>query len=142
MSRKRVWIVILAVIVFTAVYAVYVKQERASAISRLLPQPQVGDIYKMQKDTREGTMVYYLKVKDVGAQSIYFYPGLTSAGVANDIYLKNFDTTETEVYSRKELLAIAAGEWEVADRSRVKLIGIERETCAPGRRLPPGCCLN
>ncbi len=127
MSRKRIWTVIVAVIVFTAVYTLFVKKEREAGIKKYLPQPQLGDIYKMQKDTREGVAVFYLKVKDIGTQSIYFYPSLSSSGAANDIYLKNFDTTETAVYSRKELVAIAAGEWNVPDRDRMQLIEIERK---------------
>ena len=127
MTRKRLWMVILSVIVFTVVYTFYVKKEREAGIKKYLPQPHVGDIYKMQKDTREGVAVFYLKVKDIGAQSIYFYPGLSSSGAANDIFLKNFDTTETEVYSRKELLAMAAGEWDLPGMDGTKLIEIERK---------------
>jgi hypothetical protein len=127
MSRKRIWTVVLSVIVFSAAYLFYVKKEREMAIKKYLPQPQLGDIYKMQKATRGGVTVFYLKVKDIGTQSIYFYPGLSSATTANDIFLKNFDTTETEVFSRKELMAIAAGEWDVPDRDRTKLIEIERK---------------
>jgi len=127
-SRKRIWAIILLVCAFTAGYLYYVKKEREASIKNYFPHPQIGDIYKMQKDTREeGVVVFYLKIKDIGEQSIYFYPSRLVAGALHDSFLKDFDTTETEVYTKAELAEIVAGKWMLPSKNRMQLIEIERK---------------
>ncbi|MFT3934672.1 MAG: hypothetical protein QM726_13700 [Chitinophagaceae bacterium] len=128
MNKKKLLYIALTVFVFTAAYLFYVKIDRDNSIKTYLPQPRIGDIYKMQTETsEEGVIIYYLKVKDVGAQSIYFYQSKTAMIAASDIFLKNFDTTNTQVYSRKELEEIAAGKWMNKASHNTKLIEIERK---------------
>ncbi|MEO6316132.1 MAG: hypothetical protein ABIU63_12285 [Chitinophagaceae bacterium] len=126
-TRKAIWTVILSVCAFTAVYLYYVKKERTESVKNYFSQPRVGDIYKLRKDTREGVTVFYLKIKDVGEQSIYFYPGRLQAGALHDSFLKHFDTTETEVYTKKELAEIVGGQWKTARKDETELIEIERK---------------
>jgi len=120
--------IILSVCVFTAGYLYYVKKERENSVKNYFSQPRPGDIYKMRKDTRnDGLVVYYLKVKDIGEQSIYFYPSRLLGGALHDSFLKHFDTTETTVYSKKELAEIAAGKWKNAANDFTELVEIERK---------------
>lgn len=127
-SRKTLWTVILSVGVFTAGYLYYVKKDRENSITNYFQQPRPGDIYKMKKDTREdGLVVFYLKIKDIGEQSIYFYPSRLVGGALHDNFLKHFDTTGTTVYSKKELAEIAAGKWKNATNDFTELVEIERK---------------
>ena len=126
-SRKTVWTVILSVCAFTAAYLFYVKKEREASIKNYFPHPLVGDIYKLKKDTRDGVTVFYLKIKDIGEESIYFYPSRLLASAMHDSFLKHFDTTETTVYTKKELAEIAAGKWKTASKDDTELIEIERK---------------
>ena len=126
-SRKSFWILFLSVCGFTAVYLYYVKKDRENSIAHYFPLPQLGDIYKMQHDTRNGISVYYLKIKDIGQQSIYFYPGRMASTILQDNLMKHFDSTETMVYSKKELEEIVAGKWKNAGKDYTELIEIERK---------------
>jgi hypothetical protein len=115
---------------FTAMYLYDVKKERKNSIARYSGNPKLGDIYKMQEETREdGAVVYYLKIKDIGAESIYFYPSRMRAGVIDDILLKSYDTSSysTRVYSKKELSEIVAGKWMIPDKNKLQLLEIERK---------------
>jgi hypothetical protein len=128
LSRKTIWTVILSVCAFTAAYLYYVKKEREASIKNYFPSPRIGDIYKLKKDTREdGVTVFYLKIKDIGEQSIYFYPSRLVAGALHDSFLKHFDTTETEVYTKKELAEIVAGKWMTPSKDETQLVEIERK---------------
>ena len=127
-SRKRFWILCLSIGIFTAAYLFYVKKEREASVRSYFPQPQIGDIYKMRKDSREdGPVVFYLKIKDISHESIYFYPSRLVNGALHDSFLKQFDTTETEVYTRKDLAAIASGQWKNAAKDHTELVEIERK---------------
>ena len=126
-TRKSLFILFVSICGFTAAYLYYVKKDRESVIARYFPEPRVGDIYKMQQDTREGITVFYLKIKDIGQQSIYFYPGRMVSTVLQDNLLKHFDTTETTVYSKKEMAEIVAGKWKNAAKDYTELLEIERK---------------
>lgn len=127
-TRKTLWTVVLAVCGFTALYLFYVHKERNASVTKYLPQPQLGDVYKMKARTStDGAIVYYLKIKDIGKESIYFYPSRMQSGAAYDVLLNRFDTTETEVYTRKELAEIAAGQWNTVAKDHTQLIEIERK---------------
>lgn len=126
-TRKTLLLTILSVCAFTAIYLIYVNFERKESIKKYFSQPQIGDIYKMKIHTKEGREVFYLKIKDIGEQSIYFYPGRMGSNAAYDVLLARFDTTETSVYSKKELAAIVAGEWNTVQKDHTQLIEIERK---------------
>ncbi|MEP6750013.1 MAG: hypothetical protein ABJB86_19900 [Bacteroidota bacterium] len=127
-SRKRLLIVFLSVCGFTIVYLYYVKQARQASIAKYFSHPQLGDIYKMRKDTRaEGVTMFYLRIKDIGEQSIYFYPSRMQTGAVSDVFLNHFDTTGTEVYTKKELAEIVAGKWMVQSKNKTELLEIERK---------------
>ncbi len=126
-SRKTFFILILSIGTFTAIYLYYVKKERAASIDSYFPDPQTGDIYKMQKETSDGVIIYYLKIKDIGHQSIYFYPGLLTAGAIHDSFLKHFDSSETVVIARKELTEIRNGKWKITAKDQTQLLEIERK---------------
>ncbi len=128
LRKQRIWTIVISVCVFTAVYLYYVKLDREASIKKYLPMPRIGDIYKMQRETYDnGVYVFYLKVKDIGEQSIYFSKSRTSMMASSDIFLKDFDTTNTEVLSKKELAEIAAGKWMNDSSNNTKLIEIERK---------------
>ncbi len=127
-TRKTLWTVVLSVCAFTALYLFYVKQERDASVKKYLLQPQLGDVYKMKARTSaDGAIVFYLQVKDIGRESIYFYRSRMTGGAAYDVLLKRFDTTETAVYTRKELAEIAAGQWNTVAKDNTQLIEIERK---------------
>jgi hypothetical protein len=127
-SRKRLLIVFLSVCGFTVVYLYYVKQERQASVAKYFPHPQTGDIYKMRKDTRgEGVTMFYLRIKDIGEQSIYFYPSRMETSVVSDVFLKHFDTTQTEVFTKNELAEIVAGKWMAPGKGKMELLEIERK---------------
>src|SRR5882672_4652374 len=108
---KKMLIIALSVIAFTVVYLYYVKQGRNQSISLYLPQPQAGDVYKMESNTSEGQISFYLKVKEVAAEGVYFYLSRATSNVATDIFLNHFDSTETIRYGKKELLLLKDGQW-------------------------------
>lgn len=126
-SRKTFFILILSIGGFTAIYLYYVKKQRAASIVSYFPDPKLGDIYKMQKETDEGVTVFYLKIKDIGAESIYFYPGRLVAGAIHDSFLKHFDSAETIVFTKKELTEIKDGKWKVRAKDDTQLLEIERK---------------
>ncbi|HTL09849.1 MAG TPA: hypothetical protein VL307_16360 [Chitinophagaceae bacterium] len=127
-TAKRFWSVFIVVAAFTGAYLFYVKKDREASIRQYITQPQIGDIYKMRRETRQdGVMVFYLKIKDIGQESIYFYPSRLINGALHDSFLKQFDTTETEVFTKKELAAIAAGQWNNAAKDKTVLVEIERK---------------
>jgi hypothetical protein len=126
-SRKTLFILILSIGAFTAIYLYYIKQQRAASIISYFPDPKLGDIYKMQKETDEGVTVFYLKIKDIGAESIYFYPGRLMAGAIHDNFLKHFDSTGTTVFTKKELADIKDGKWKVPAKDDTQLLEIERK---------------
>jgi len=127
-SRKTLWTVVLSVCAFTALYLLYIKQERAASVKKYFPQPQLGDIYKMKTRTsKDGIQVFYLKIKDIGRESIYFYRSRLTNTALQDTFLEQFDTTETEVYSKNELAEIVAGQWNTVGKDNTQLIEIERK---------------
>ena len=126
-SRKTFFILILSIGGFTAIYLYYVKKQRAASIISYFPDPKLGDIYKMQKETDEGVIVFYLKIKDIGAESIYFYPGRISASVIQDTFLNYFDKSETKVYTKKEIAEIIAGKWMIPRKDKTQLLEIQRK---------------
>jgi hypothetical protein len=127
-SRKTVLLLFLFICGFTAIYLYYVKQERQASIIRYFPHPQIGDVYKMQKETKEdGVIVFYLKIKDIGNESIYFYGSKLLMGAIHDSFLKQFDTSEVKVYTKKELGEIREGQWMIPAKDNTKLLEIERK---------------
>jgi hypothetical protein len=127
-DRKNLLILFLSVCAFTALYLLYVKQDRQHSITKYISDPKIGDIYKMRKETSEdGVFVFYLKIKDIGEQSIYFYPGKMQSGAIIDVFLNHYDTSNTTVYSKKELAKIVAGKWMIADKDKTQLLEIERK---------------
>lgn len=126
-SRKTMVWVLLSVCAFTAAYLWYVKEDREAGIKKYCTRPQLGDIYTMRQETHDhGVTVFYLKIKDIGAERIYFYPSRLVAGAPSDIFLKHFDTAETRVYSKKELADIVNGRWNVPEKDYTSLIEIQR----------------
>ena len=123
-SRKTLGIVALSVCALSASSLYYTKKDREASVKKYFNSPQVGDIYKMKRDTREdGVSVFYLKIKDIGQESIYFYRSRMTAGALNDTFLKQFDTTETVVLSKAELAEIAAAK----PGETTQLVEIERK---------------
>lgn len=127
-SRKTFWIMVLGIAAGTAIYLFEVKQERLASIQSYFPQPRIGDIYKMQRETREDAVgVFYLKIKDIGSESIYFYGSKLMMGAMHDGFLKQFDTSEIVEYTKKELAAIKQGQWNNAAKMKLQLLEIERK---------------
>jgi hypothetical protein len=126
-SRKRLLTIVVSVCVGTAIYLYYVKKEREASIAHYFPHPQTGDIYKMRSDIwNEGVKIFYLKIKDIDAENIYFYPSRLVAGAMHDSFLKHFDTTQTKTFSKNELAEIVAGKWMIRDKDMTQLLEIER----------------
>jgi len=126
--RKNFLILVLCIGAFIAAYLFYVKKERQASVARYLPQPLPGDIYKMERKTHaEGRTAYYLQVKEVSAQGVYFYPSQMTAWAPTDIFLKHFDSTEVIRYSKKELEQIKDGQWDNDDHDYTTLLEISRK---------------
>lgn len=127
-SRKTFFILLLSIGAFTAIYLYYVKKERLASISNYFPHPQTGDVYKMQKETRnDGIVVFYLKIKDIGDESIYFYTSKLMMGAIQDSFLKQFDTGEVSVFTKKELAEIEQGKWDIPSKDNTRILEIERK---------------
>jgi len=127
-TGKKLLMLFLSIGGFTAIYLYYVKKERQASVVNYFPNPKIDDIYKMQKETHEdGISVFYLKIKDIGAESIYFYPSRLTAGAMHDSFLKHFDTAEVEVFTKKELSEIKEGKWMIPAKDYTKLLEIERK---------------
>jgi hypothetical protein len=125
--RKTLLILTLSIGGFTAIYLYYIKKQRQASILHYFYPPKIGDIYKMQKETEEGVIIFYLKIKDIDSGRIYFYPGRLVAGAIHDSFLKHFDTTETTVYTEKELTEIKDGKWKLRAKDGTQLLEIERK---------------
>lgn len=127
-NRRALWLMVLAIVGATAIYLYEVKQERQTSIQAYFPQPRIGDIYKIQSETRDnGAGVFYLKIKDIGSESIYFYSSKLRTIAIDDALLKQFDTSEVEVYTKKELAEIKQGQWNNAAKMQLRLLEIERK---------------
>ena len=124
---KKMLVIALSVIAFTVVYLYYVKQERNKSISLYLSQPQAGDVYKMRVQVSGGEFVYYMKVKDVIGESVFFYPGRATSNAANDIFLNHYDSTETIRYGKKDLLGLKDDQWNNVDHKYMTLLEISRK---------------
>ncbi|HSC40057.1 MAG TPA: hypothetical protein VLD19_19370 [Chitinophagaceae bacterium] len=124
---KKMLLILLSVIAFTVIYLYYVKQDRNKSISLYLSQPQAGDVYKMESNTSEGEISFYLKVKEVAAEGVYFYRSGATSNTANDIFLNHFDSTETIRYGKKELLQLKDGQWNNVDHNYTTLLEISRK---------------
>lgn len=110
MNKKALLILVLSIIGFLAIYLYYVKKDRQESIVKYFPDPHINDIYKVQRNSRaEGRTVTYLKIKDIGKGSLYFYPGYSSSNGINDGFLNHFDTSDVVVYTKKELLEMKEG---------------------------------
>ena len=120
-------VIALCVIGFTVAYLYYVKQERNKSISLYLSQPQAGDVYKMESNTSESQLSFYLKVKEVSAEGVYFYRSRVNSNVADDIFLNHYDSTETIRYPKKELLQLKDGQWNNVDHDYTSLLEISRK---------------
>jgi len=128
MSRRTIWTTILVVVAFTAFYVYYVQQERKESIRKFSSNPRIGDIYKMRmKDWGKGDIVFYLKVNDIDSGRIYFYRSKLILGGLHDSFLKQFDKSQTQVFTKNELAEIIAGEWKNAARQYMELVEIERK---------------
>lgn len=119
----------MSIVGFIVVYLYFVNKERAATISLYFPKPAIGDIYKMQMETRDdGVVVYYLKIKDIGKESIYFYGSKLMMGAMHDSFLKQFDTSDVQVIPIKDLQEIAQGKWkEDAGKDHKQILEIERK---------------
>jgi hypothetical protein len=127
-SRKTFFILLISICGFTAIYLYYVKKERQASIVNYFSNPKIDDIYKMRKETRDdGVTIFYLKIKDIGTESIYFYHSRLIAGAMHDSFLKHFDTTEVDVFTKKELAEIRDGKWMVPVKENTQLLEIERK---------------
>jgi hypothetical protein len=127
-NRSTFLILFLSICAFTAVYLYYVKKERQNSIANYFPDPKIGDVYKMQRETYEdGLTVFYLKIKDIGEESIYFYPGRFYSGAMENDLLNDYDASQTKVYTKKELSDIIAGKWIVSSKDKTQLLEIERK---------------
>ena len=130
MVQGKTWLILIACIIgFTAIYLFYVKKEREASIARYLPQPQAGDVYKMEHRTHEdGHTTFYMQVKAVSAEGVYFYRGRMIAwGGANDMLLNHFDSSEAVRYSKTELQQIKQGKWDDDDHDYTTLLEITRK---------------
>jgi hypothetical protein len=112
MTGKKYFLLFLVIGAATAAYLYYVQQYRHASLVSYFGQPKIGDIYKMEKKFgRDGKATFYLKIKDIGAESIYFYQSKMTGNGMNDVLLGHYDTTEVEVYSKKEMQDIKEGRW-------------------------------
>ena len=68
-----------------------------------------------------------MKIKDIGSESIYFFPGISKSNAMTDVLLSHFDTSETEVITKKELLAIKEGTWDNSYYEHTTILEIERK---------------
>jgi hypothetical protein len=110
MTKRTLLLLVIGIGGFLVIYLYYVKQERMASIARYFPDPQINDVYKMERHSREeGREVYYLKLKDIGKESLYFYPSRMSSTGIHDGFLNHFDTLNVVVYSRKEMEEIHGG---------------------------------
>ncbi len=127
-NRRTFWLMVLAIAGATAIYLYEVKRERLASIQNYFPQPRMGDIYKMQRESRDDAVgVFYLKIKDIGSESIYFYQSKLIMGAMHDGFLKQFDTSEVQVFTKKELSEIRLGQWDNAAKNHLKILEIERK---------------
>ena len=114
MSGKKYLILFLSISAFTAIYLYYVKQQRQASIASYFPQPRINDVYKMQDDyTDKGREVFYLKIKDIGKESIYFYPSYGASTAIHDGFLNHFDTSAVKVFTKRELQEIKEGKGSI-----------------------------
>jgi hypothetical protein len=128
MTRKQYLFLFLAIGAATAAYLYYVQQYRKKSITDYFDRPQTGDVYKMEKKFgTAGINTFYLKIKDVGAESIYFYQSRMTGNGMNDVLLNNYDTLEVEVYSKKELREIKDGKWNTDFKDYTRLLEISRK---------------
>lgn len=128
MNKRTIWTTVLVVVAFTAFYVFYVQQERKESIRKFSSNPRIGDIYKMRmKDWEKGDIVFYLKVNDIDSGRIYFYRSKLILGGLHDSFLKQFDKSQTQIYTKNELAEIVAGEWKNAARQYTELVEIERK---------------
>lgn len=112
MTGKKYLILFLVIGAGTAAYLYYVQQYRTASIASYFGVPKIGDTYKMEKRFgRDGKATFYLKIKDIGAESIYFYQSKMTGNGLNDVLLGHYDTTEVKVYTKKELWEIKEGRW-------------------------------
>jgi hypothetical protein len=110
MSGKKWLILFLSIGGLTAIYLYYVKKERQASITTYFSNPRINDVYKMQDDySFDRREVYYLKIKDIGKESIYFYPSYGAAGSIHDGFLNHFDTSAVKVFTKRELQEIRDG---------------------------------
>ncbi len=116
LNKKTVLIIFLGIVCFLAIYLPYVKKMRQESIDTFFSHPQVGDIYKFSLHKRgDGITTFYYKIKDIGKESIYFYPGnMSGAYGQNDAILGHYNTDETEVLTKKELQEIRNGKNDMA----------------------------
>jgi len=122
-NRKTFLILLLCITGFTAVYLYYVKKQRQEAIASYLPRPLVGDIYKMEA----ANAVFYLQVKEVKADAVYFYRSRLDAWAASDILLNQFDSSTVVPYGKKDLEEIKNGRWDDEPHDHTSLIDISRK---------------
>src|SRR6266481_610963 len=104
-KRKKLVIILLSVIGFTVIYLYNVKQQRQQSIAAYLPNPQTGDIYKVETDNT----VFYWQVKETSGEGVFFYRSMLGSSAASDIYLRHFDTDNVFRYSKADLLDIKNG---------------------------------
>ena len=111
LNKKIILILVIGIVGFLVIYLPYVKNERSKSIENYFAHPRVGDVYKfnIKSHDRRYTTFYY-KIKDIGNEIIYFYPGIvTGAYGENDAILNHYDSAETEVMTKKELQEIRNG---------------------------------
>lgn len=127
MKGRTLLFLLLGIGGFLAFYISYVKKERKESVQRYVVNPKIGDVYKMQFENDEGSAVTYYKINDIGKEAIYFYPGYNSSDRINDSFLRHFDTTQTVVFSRKDILEIRDGLWKSYRKNYTELLEIERK---------------
>lgn len=129
MAKRQLYLFIfLGIAGILATYLTYVSGVKKQSVQLYVMDPKLGDVYKMRQDDREqGVVVRYYKIKDIGKEAVYFNPESDHSSGLHDNFRKHFDTSETVVFSRRELIEIRDGLWNTNRKNHTTLLEIERK---------------
>jgi len=127
MERRQWLYLFIGISAFVAVYLFYVDYDRKESIKRHLPQPAVGDIYKIKRnDENSNPWLVYFKLVELSGERLVFIQSEMQTDASVDYLQNHYNTTAPVIYSRKEMQEIASGKWNTFERDNTILVEIMR----------------
>jgi hypothetical protein len=127
MERRQWLYLFIGISAFVALYLFYVDYGRKESIKRHLPQPVVGDIYKIKRNDENGNQwLVYFKLVEISGERLVFNHSKMQTDASVDYLQNHYNINEPIIYTRKEINDIAAGKWNTYQRDNTILVEIMR----------------